>query len=218
MASMGKVVIYGASGYTGGNIARELVARGHQVVGVARDASKISIDGVQAVAGNITDLALLAILASDADVVLSAVHHGRGFEGERGFASYIADIAKVVANAGARLGVVGGAGSLQVSEDGPCVYDTPDFPPQFQTEARGAFATLEALRKVNAGDWFYVSPAGGYGSYAPGERLGTYRTAFEVLVTDEVGKSFISGEDFAIAMADEIETLRHQNIRFTVGY
>jgi putative NADH-flavin reductase len=63
-----------------------------------------------------------------------------------------------------------------------------------------------------------VSPAGGYGSYAPGERLGTYRTGLEVLVTDEAGKSFISGEDFAIAIADEIETPRHRNLRFTVGY
>jgi len=37
-------------------------------------------------------------------------------------------------------------------------------------------------------------------------------------VRDAEGRSYISGEDFAIAFVDEIESGRHHNRRFTVGY
>jgi putative NADH-flavin reductase len=39
-----------------------------------------------------------------------------------------------------------------------------------------------------------------------------------VLLTDEDGESFISGEDLALAVVDEIETPRHSRARFTVAY
>ena len=38
------------------------------------------------------------------------------------------------------------------------------------------------------------------------------------LLVDAGGKSWISMEDYAIALADEIETPRHSRRRFTVGY
>jgi uncharacterized protein len=37
-------------------------------------------------------------------------------------------------------------------------------------------------------------------------------------VVDEAGQFGISYEDFAVAVVDEIETPRHLNARFTVGY
>jgi len=39
-----------------------------------------------------------------------------------------------------------------------------------------------------------------------------------VIVTDAEGESFISGEDFAVAVVDEIEHPKHPRRRFTVGY
>ena len=52
----------------------------------------------------------------------------------------------------------------------------------------------------------------------PGERTGHYRLGGDRLLTDESGKSEISAEDYAIAMADEIEKPTHSRRRFTVGY
>jgi putative NADH-flavin reductase len=39
-------------------------------------------------------------------------------------------------------------------------------------------------------DWFYVSPAAGFGSYAPGEATGSYRVGGDVLVTDASASSW----------------------------
>jgi putative NADH-flavin reductase len=38
------------------------------------------------------------------------------------------------------------------------------------------------------------------------------------LLTDAAGKSWISFEDYAVALADEIERPAHARQRFTVGY
>jgi len=50
------------------------------------------------------------------------------------------------------------------------------------------------------------------------ERTGTFRLGGDHLLTDANGRSWISMEDYAIAMVDELETPRHSQQRFTVGY
>jgi hypothetical protein len=210
---MSKVVVFGASGYTGGNIARELVSRGHEVIGVARDGSKITHAGVQVLAGDLTDEAFFAEAINGADVAILAVHH-RSPE----VSGLLPALLDLTTAASVRLGVIGGAGSLHVTEGGPRVIDTAEFPDAYKPEAGAAAASLDRLRELNRGDWFFISPAGGYGKFAPGERTGSYRLGGDVLVTDAEGESFIGGEDFAIAVADEIETPQHHNVRFTVGY
>ena len=64
-------------------------------------------------------------------------------------------------------------------------------------------------------DWTYISPAAEIG---PGQRTGHYRTSDNTLLTDEKGKSFISYEDYAKAMLDEIERPTHPRARMAVGY
>ena len=54
--------------------------------------------------------------------------------------------------------------------------------------------------------------------FAPGERTGRFRLGTDQLLTDAAGKSWISMEDYAIALLDELETPRHVRQRFTVGY
>ena len=86
-------------------------------------------------------------------------------------------------------------------------------------EALSHADVLTALRETSDDvDWFYVSPAAGFGSYAPGEATGTYRVGGDVLLTDASGTSFISGADFALAFVDEIEQGRHHRERFTAAY
>ena len=63
----------------------------------------------------------------------------------------------------------------------------------FRAEARTKVGVLDALRDAAEDlDWFMVSPAAGYGAYAPGERTGSYRVGGDVLLTDDAGTSFIS--------------------------
>ena len=52
----------------------------------------------------------------------------------------------------------------------------------------------------------------------PGKRTGTYRTGRDQLLTDRLGKSRISAEDFAVALLDEVERPAHVRQRITVAY
>ena len=78
---------------------------------------------------------------------------------------------------------------------------------------------LEDLRSSNAElDWFYVSPAGGFGAWAPGTATRNYRLGGDQLLVDANGKSELSGADLGDAVLTEIETPEHRRARFTVAY
>ena len=97
--------------------------------------------------------------------------------------------------------------------------DTPDFPTEFAAEPRVLDAVLQNLRASDESvDWFFLSPAAGFGDYAPGEATGSYRVGGDVLLSDDEGKSYISSQDLALAIVDEIEKPAHRRTRFTVAY
>ena len=119
----------------------------------------------------------------------------------------------------ARLAFVGGAGSTLVAEGGPRLVDTDGFPEEYKPEALAHGEVLDALRADDSGlQWFYVSPAAGFGAWAAGEATGSYRTSADVLLADAEGNSAISGADFAKAFIDEIEDPQFENQRFHVAY
>ena len=74
---------------------------------------------------------------------------------------------------------------------------------------------LKIFKNEKELDWTYVSPAA---EIAPGERTGKFRTGGTQLLSDEQGKSFISMEDFAVAIIDEIENPLHIREQMTVAY
>ena len=113
-----------------------------------------------------------------------------------------------------RLLVVGGAGSLEVAP-GVALVDTPQFPAAYKAEALAGRAFLDTLRGEKALDWTFISPSA---LFEPGERTGSFRLGGDALLSDAAGQSRITMEDFAIALADEIETPAHPRQRFTVGY
>ena len=214
---MTTIAIIGGTGYAGAHIAREAVSRGLSVISVSRHAPAQPPDGVAVRTGSIEDPTLLGGLFADSDVVIVATH-GLA-EGQAPLAQLVPGLLGLAAQHGTRLGVVGGAGSLLVSEGGPRVIDLPEFPEQFKPEAAAHAEVLAALRGADTtADWFYVSPAGGFGAGNPGERTGSYRVGDDVLVTDADGKSEIGGADFGIAVVDEIEHPAHHRARFTVAY
>ncbi|MGO1592304.1 MAG: NAD(P)-dependent oxidoreductase [Ancrocorticia sp.] len=214
---MAHVVVLGGSGYAGSHIAAEAAKRGLSVTSWSRSLPDEQVSGVTYRTGDVLNLSVLENAVSDADVVVGALSPRGALDGKmREVYSNAARFAEV---AGARFGVVGGAGSLLVSEGGPTVSSGPDFPEAFQSEAAQLADVLGDLR-ANDGqlDWFFLSPAGTFGAYAPGEPTGSYRLGGDVLVTDENGESFISGADYAQAFVDEIIKPAHHRQRFAVAH
>lgn len=215
---MGKAVTFGVTGYAGGNIAQELVRRGHDVVGVARDVSKVEGE-VQAHSGSIHDAELVRRVTDGADHIIVALPARALEENGAELIDALPHLKDAAISQGARLGFVGGAGSLRVSENGPALLESPDFPADYRDEALAHSAILDALRdSIDELDWFYVSPAATFGAWNSGERTGEFRIGGDVLLVDEAGNSAISGADYAIAFVDEIEQGAHRRKRLTVAY
>jgi putative NADH-flavin reductase len=217
LPDMSTLVIFGGTGYAGGNIAAEAAKRGHAVISYSRNLPAEPQAGIDYRTGSITDTDVLAKAGQEADEIVVAVH-GADVDGQK-----LVDLVPALVTAAlagdARLSFVGGAGSSLVAEGGPRLIDTPDFHEEWKAEASAHAEVLEALRKTPEElRWFYVSPAALFGSFAPGETTGAYRTGGDVLVTKEDGSSEISGTDFALAYVDEIEQSNHPRQRFTVGH
>src|SRR5919204_1765044 len=184
----------------GSRIAAEFERRGHEVVAASR------ATGVDA-----TDSESVVAAAAGADAVVSAVS-------ARGVDYTLADIARSLVDAlrhsgVRRLVIVGGAGSLEVAP-GVRLVDTPDFHEEWKPEALQQADALEVYRGVDELDWTYVSPA----AYIhPGERTGRYRLGGDQLLVDAEGRSEITAEDFAVAIADLLEQGGHQRERVTAA-
>ncbi|MCY1220207.1 NAD(P)H-binding protein [compost metagenome] len=202
-----KIAIIGATGRVGTRLTDEALRRGHQVTAIARHASKLPArDGVTTRDLDATDSAALAAALAGNDVVISSAR----------FAQLNAQqVTSAVRQAGVpRLLVVGGAGSLYVAP-GVQLVDTPNFPDAYKPEALAGRDFFNALRGEQRIDWTFLSPSA---LFEPGERTGKFRVGEETLLSDAAGKSWISMDDYAIAMLDEIEKPAHSRQRFTVGY
>jgi len=199
-----KIAVIGASGMVGSRVVAELVGRGHQVTGATRSGTQVP--GANSVQGDLGDAAFVQSLAAEHDVIVSTTGPSRTGEDHQ---IWLDALQVAQSNVGpTRLFVVGGAGSLLV--DGGRLVDQPDFPEAYKAEALTAAAALEALRQSpDALDWVLLSPAPEIG---PGERTGAYQVG-----DDSPVGTFISAEDFAVAIADELETPKHRRTRFTVA-
>lgn len=202
-----KIAVIGASGNAGARITAELAIRGHAITAIARHPEKIAkLANVIPTRGDASDEAGLTRLLRGHDAAISSIHF------------LASDPAKLIGAAKAsgvgRYLVVGGAGSLEVAP-GVRLVTTPSFPAQYKAEAEKGAAFLDLLRQEKALNWTFLSPSA---LFAPGERTGRFRLGTDQLLTAADGKSWISFEDFAVALADEIERPAHIRARFTVGY
>jgi putative NADH-flavin reductase len=211
---MSRIVVFGVTGYAGGHITAELLDRGHAVVGVARDTTRVAPrERLELRPGSLYDPAFRTKTVAGADAVVVALPAHPADGPDLDFV--VPELLEAVG--GARLGVVGGAASLLVSEGGSLVLDT--LPEEYKPESEAHARVLDALRRASTTvDWFYLSPALSFGSWSPGEKTGKFRLGTDVLITDANGNSEISGADYATAFVDEIEKPAHHRARFTVGY
>lgn len=201
-----KVAVLGASGNAGSEITKELAARGHTVIGIARKPEAVPLAaGVVAVQGDASDSEALAGLIKGVDAVISALHFDIKAE----------TLLTALKTAGVpRLLVTGGAASLEVSP-GKRLWDVMELPEEWKPAILGGIAFLDDIRAETEIDWTFFSPAA---FFEVGPRTGTFRLGTDQLITDEKGESRISFADYAIAMVDELEQHRHPRARFTAAY
>jgi putative NADH-flavin reductase len=199
-----KILLFGATGMIGQRIAAELTERGHEVTGVSRSGP---------VKGDVHEA---GTLAKGHDAVVSAISPPRdGTEPEGPFVAAYRALIDGLREAGVRrVIVVGGAGGLRTAQ-GPDLVDTPEFPELHRKEALAQRTMLRLFREVGDLDWTYIAPAA---EIAPGDRTGVYRIGGGDLLTDAEGRSFVSAEDYAVAVADELESGAHPRRRITVAY
>ena len=202
-----KIAVIGASGNAGSRITAELARRGHSVTAIARNPEKIAAQAnVTPTRGDVMDQAGLARLLAGHDAAISSVHF------------LASDPVRLIAAAKeskvGRYLVVGGAGSLEVAP-GVRLVTTSGFPVAYKAEAEAGGAFLDLLRAEKELNWTFLSPSA---LFVAGERTGKFRLGIDQLLTAADGKSSISFEDFAVALADEIERPAHVRQRFTVGY
>ena len=208
-----KIILIGATGYTGSRICHEALTRGHDITAIVRDVSRIKAHprltpvemdvrkGAQA----------LVRVVNGHDVLISAFNPGKDPSGQG--IETIMEAARRCKPM--RLLVVGGAGSLEI-EPGKRIVDQPDFPEQWKAGALIMAAFLDALRRQSGAlNWTFISPAA---NLVQGTRTGSYRVGGDRLLTDSHGESLISVEDYAVAMIDEMETMAHPNTRISVAY
>jgi uncharacterized protein len=210
------IALIGATGFVGKALLEELLSRGHQVRALQRDAAKLATrPGLDVRSVDVLADGGFAGELKGVDAVVSAYNAGWGnprlFDDFLRGSDAIADAAR---QAGVRLVVVGGAGSLFIG--GQQIVDSPQFPAEWK---QGALAAREALNRLRADttvlDWTFVSPPM---HLEPGERSGTFRLGGEEPVFDAQGENRITVADLAAAIVDELETPQHRRARFTAAY
>lgn len=216
---MKKTALIGASGFVGGAILKELLSRGHEVEALVRNPENVKVQNPRLTVRKV-DVANTKALAADLkgyDTVISA--YNPGWANPDIYSLTLQNYPRIVEaakEAGVRrLLIVGGAGTLFCAP-GLRVVDSGAIPAEIMGGVRslGEFY-LDTLSKEKAIDWVFFSPAG---SLEPGEASGVYRLGKDDLIVDSEGNSRITVGDYAKAMVDELESPRHHQERFTIGY
>jgi putative NADH-flavin reductase len=214
---MTRIHVLGGTGYAGAHVVQEATRRGHAVVSFSRNPSTSPVDGAEYRTGDVLDPGFLAGAVAGADVVFETLSPRGELAGR--LEEVVDRLIPLVIDAGARLGVLGGASSLLTEPGGPRLLDLHEPPAEVRDEILTGIALLDALQAAPERlDWFYVSPAQEFGAWVPGEALGRYRVSDDVLLRDAAGRSYISGADLAKAVVDEIERPAHSRARFHVAY
>lgn len=214
-----KVTLIGASGFVGKAVLKELLQKGHQVTALVRHPEKIEPQkGLAIIKADVLDSDALAGTIKDSDAVISA--YNAGWANPNLYEDFLAGSAAIqlaVKKSGVkRLLVVGGAGSLFIN--GHQLVDAPDFPEAYKTGATAARDYLNELKNETGLDWTFISPPIEMHPGTSGVREGHYRTGKDNPIFNADGRSYISVEDLAVAISDEIEEPKHIHERFTVAY
>lgn len=219
---MKNVVLIGASGFVGNAILNELLNRGHHVTAIVREKAKVKVNSpkLEVKEIDVENVPVIVDTLKGVDAVISAYNPGWSNPNiyEDTLRVYPKILDEVKAAGIKRLLIVGGAGTLFV-KPGVRLVDTGLLPEAWLpgVKSLGKFF-LETLVNEKDLDWVFFSPAANLGNLTTGIRTGKFRLGKDDLIVDEKGDSFISVEDYAMAMVDELEQENHHQERFTIGY
>lgn len=210
-----KVLLFGAGGRVGRVVLAELAARGHDVTAAFRmqPFPEDLPDNVVPAVADATDPESVTAAARGHDAVVSAIGPGTRNDAEVIEVAARALVSGLEKAGVKRLVIVGGAGTLEI-RPGVMRLDDPSYPEQYRAQGIRQKAALATFR-ASPLDWTYLSPPI---LFSPGERTGKYRIGGDAVLADETGRSAISFEDFAIALADELENPRNLRRRITFAY
>jgi uncharacterized protein len=212
-----KLTIFGSSGWIGGAVTREALHRGHLVLAVVRDPSRLQLEHshLTQIVGDVTDSDFVANVISQHDAVTASIR-GRRNDDHNVIYKAACSLLSALPRVGIkRLIWVGDAGCLNV-EPGVRLVDTPEYPDEFKEEGLAQAEVLELFRKsTDSVDWSYVSPPA---VIEHGQGSGHYRIGNDMLLKDDQGESRIAVEDYAAALLDELENPMHIRERFTIAY
>ena len=214
-----KVAVIGATGFAGQHLVEELSSRGHEVLAIARDISKVQEkENVTAKKADINDVTALASALKGYDVAVSAFNAGwTNPDLYNDFLTGSKNIQQAVKESGvARLIVIGGAGSLFI--DGNQVVDGQDFPEAYKQGAMAARDYLNIIKEEKDLNWAFFSPALEMHPGIDTGRTEKYRLGLDNPVFNNEGRSILSVQDLAVVIAEEVETNKHPKQRFTAGY
>ncbi|WP_406330842.1 NAD(P)-dependent oxidoreductase [Streptomyces sp. NBC_00203] len=209
------IAVVGATGMVGSRVIAEARARGHQVLALSRkpasddpNVTPVAVDVNEsyavreALAGSAPNGASNGASHRAADAVVLTV---RTLPVDQEF---LVGATRTVLDAAAQLGirvlVVGGAGALRSPDDPDLlVADNPVYvPAEWKTVAAAGIAQLRACQAHAGADWVYLSPPA---LLEPGDRTGHYRRGTDTLLAGADGQSWISAEDLAVAVVDELD-------------
>jgi putative NADH-flavin reductase len=207
------IALYGATGKSGSRILTEVLSRGIEVTAVVRDPAKLApAPGLKVVEGDVSSSEAIEEKIVGVDAVVTA--YAPPINDTNQLLPVTLNFIHAVKVVGVpRFLMVGGAGSLEVAP-GVTLIDSGHLPAEWLPIAVSHAKALELLKSSDI-HWTYFSPAAYFG---PGERTGMFRLGEDELITGEDGVSRISMEDYAIALADELESPKHERARFTIGY
>jgi len=214
-----KIAIIGATGFVGAALVNEFTSRNHSVTAIARNPKDETTQNVTWAKADVLDTDALAEILKGHDAVVSA--YNAGWTNPNIYDDFIAGskaVQAAVTKSGVkRFVVIGGAGSLFVGP-GLQAVDTPDFPADIKPGATAARDYLNILKEEKDLDWAFFSPAFEMHQGTKTGRTGNYRLGLENPVFNDENRSILSVEDLAVVIADEVETPKHHQVRFTAGY
>lgn len=204
-----KIGVIAASGKEGKLIAKEAKARGHEVTAIVRNASKI--EGYPVIEKDFFALQPMDLIGFD--VVISAYGAGPDEESAKQYIPMMQHLIKVFEQIPkVRILIVGGAATLYTDLKGEHTL-LESIPAEWRAVPYYMSLAFEDLKKSTGVNWTFFSPAGFFDPEGP--RTGEYQVGSDFVITNDMGESYISYEDYAIAMIDEAEGGLHKGKRFT---
>ncbi|MFI9149563.1 NAD(P)-dependent oxidoreductase [Streptomyces sp. NPDC053367] len=181
----------------GSRVVTEATSRGHRIRALSRKPAG-DHPNVTPVPVDATDTNALREAVAGAGAVVVAVRTNPVDE------PFLVGTTVAVLDLGLPVLVVGGAGVLRSPADpGLLVADNPAYvPPGIRPVAAAGLAQLAACRAHPNPDWTYLAPPA---LLEPGGRTGAYLRGTDTLLTGSDGRSWISAEDLAVAVVDELE-------------